>query len=380
MRGTSRTQAARRLWVLALGLLFLSHPAAAAVQRDGVAGSEPLLVELDGHLAKRDAAAVASSLTRLDAETMTNERLAFDVIYVLLGRGQIAEARIRWNRLGARLQDGIRVPPRGENDPTADVIAKRRIAEASFVQGLLVARDGAKREALELLGRADGLGFPPLDSPLMLLAAECLLDLGEHAMAAQAYREILKHAPRNTVARLGLGIALLSSGDLAASESELAQVFREAPQTPHVRLWLGSVLLEARRSEEAKAHLEQEWSSDPQCALCAAKLAQVAYLGGDDDACASWLSKAMALDPTHEEANLVAGMLANRSGQYAVAIRHLSGVVARVPSSVRAQYQLAFAYRRSGDMERAKAHMEAYDRLIAAQKADSLGVRGSGDH
>ena len=59
--------------------------------------------------------------------------------------------------------------------PAADRQLQRRVAEVVFVQGLLTARLGEKAEALRLLRQADGYGFPPLDSPLMGLAAECLL-------------------------------------------------------------------------------------------------------------------------------------------------------------------------------------------------------------
>ena len=63
-----------------------------------------------------------------------------------------------------------------------------------------------KDEALRLLRQADGYGFPPLDSPLMLLAADCLYELQEPALAAQAYREVVKRAPPNAEARLRLGV------------------------------------------------------------------------------------------------------------------------------------------------------------------------------
>ena len=87
--------------------------------------------------------------------------------------------------------------------------------------------------------------------------------------------------------------------------------------------------------------------------------------------------KAKALDPADAETNLVYGMLYNRTGRPALAVEHLSRVVRQAPSFAKAQYQLAIAYQRAGDPAKAREHREIYDRLIAEQKARSLGVRGS---
>jgi Flp pilus assembly protein TadD len=70
-------------------------------------------------------------------------------------------------------------------------------------------------------------------------------------------------------------------------------------------------------------------------------------------------------------------MLETRTGRFDLAIRHLTRVVERSPGSIRAQYQLALAYQRSGNTEKAREHREIYDRLIREQKARTLGVRGA---
>ena len=70
-------------------------------------------------------------------------------------------------------------------------------------------------------------------------------------------------------------------------------------------------------------------------------------------------------------------MLENRSGRYDRAIEHLSRVVEQVPGYTKAQYQLALAYQRSGNVQKAREHMEIYNQLIQAQKARTIGVRGS---
>jgi tetratricopeptide (TPR) repeat protein len=256
-------------------------------------------------------------------------------------------------------------------------VRQRRAAEALFVQGLLSARLGDRNEALSFLQKADGYGFPPLDSPLMILAADCLFELKEHALAAQAYQEVVSRAPENLHARLRLGASLLSSGKLLAAEKELEDVLRRAPGHPQASFYLGAVLFEQKRTGEARARLERELKLDPRCYGCMAKLAHIAYLDGDDRQCESWLAQAKALEPDYVEANLVSGMLAGRHGRYEEAIRSLTRVTEQAPDYATAHYQLALAYRRSGNDPKAKEHTDVYNRLVQEQKERSVGVRGS---
>jgi tetratricopeptide (TPR) repeat protein len=335
------------------------------------------LKKLDASLAAGDAEATGALLRRLQPGLDADPRFALDAIYVFLGRRRFSEAKDQWNRLAPRLQESLRGPSRAAPSAAAEKEQQRRVAEALFVQGLLTARAGPKDEALRLLQQADGYGFPPLDSPLMLLAADGLSDLQEPTLAVQAYRAFLERSPADVKARLRLGAALYSSGQVGAAEKELREVLRRGPDTPQAHYLLGAVLFEQKRTEEARTHLERELALDPACAGCLAKLAHIAYLAGDDGQCEAWLAKAVALDPELVETNLVSGMLENRAGQYEQAIRHLSRVVAQSPAYAKAQYQLALAYQRSGNASKAREHLEIYNQLIQAQKARDIGVRGS---
>jgi tetratricopeptide (TPR) repeat protein len=213
----------------------------------------------------------------------------------------------------------------------------------------------------------------------MALAADCLLELEEPALAAQAYRELLKASPGNVQARLRLGIALFSSGQFEPAARELEETLRRDPACPQAHFYLGAVLFEQKRAEPAKAHLKQELQGDPRCYACMAKLAHLEYLAGDDAACEAWLAKAAALDREYVETDLVYGLLYNRAGKAQLAVEHLQRVVARAPGFATARYQLALAYQRAGEAEKAREQREVYDRLLREQKARSLGVRGSGE-
>jgi tetratricopeptide (TPR) repeat protein len=367
--------------LLAVALVVSSQAGAAPPPSGGAAAARPTrphdadLKRLDGLLGGGDLAAAQALLQALQPQLDADDRFALDTIYVLLGHRRLPEARDQWNRVGARLQERFGRP--SESGAAAEARRQRWVAEALFVQGLLTARLGQKEDALQLLRQADGYGFPPLDSPLVMLAADTLFELQEYALAAQAYQESLKQAPANVKARLGLAASLYSSGRLAAAEGELRQVLQKAPGTAHAEYLLGAVLFEQKRTDEAKTHLERELARDAGCASCLAKLAHIAYLAGDDQQCEALVAKAAALDPAHPEAILVLGMLEIRTGRYDLAIQHLGRVVELAPGFATAQYQLALAHRRNGNAEKAREHQEIYNRLIQEQKAKTIGVRGS---
>jgi tetratricopeptide (TPR) repeat protein len=368
---------------VALALLLLAPPlpvlAAQAPTRSAARAQEThaaQLKQLDSDLAAGNSKAVAALLGQLEPELDKDERFALDVAYRLIAHRLFPEAAAQWNRAAKQVQASLQASSGQTLSPAADRQLQRRFAEVLFVQGLLTARLGEKAEALRLLKQADGYGFPPLDSPLMALAADCLYELQEYALAAQAYQEIVKGSPRNAEARLRLGASLYSSGQLVPAERELEQALRQAPSLPQAQYTLGAVLFEQKRVDEARTHLERGLASDPRCTGCMAKLAHIAYLKGDDRQCESWLAKAAAVDPGDAETNLVSGMLANRAGRYEQAIAHLTKVVEASPGYAKAQYQLAIAYLRSGNAEKARQHQEIYNRLVQEEKARTIGVRG----
>jgi len=337
------------------------------------------LALLDSYLAAGDSAAAATLLARLEPELDSDERFALDTAYCLLGRRRFPEARTQWSRVAKRVQESLQRASGQALTPEADRALQRRVAEVLFIQGLLTARLGEKDEALRLLGQADGYGFPPLDSPLMMAAADCLNELQEHALATQAYAEVVRHTPENAEARLRLGASLYASGRLREAREELERVLRQDPDYPRANYYLGTVLFEQKKTDEAQACLERELARDARCVRCMARLAHIAYLRGDDPGCESWLEKAVALDPANLEANLVSGMLALRSGRYDRAIQELTRAVERSPGSTKARYQLALAYQRSGNAEKAREQLEVYNHLVEEEKARTIGVRGTED-
>jgi tetratricopeptide (TPR) repeat protein len=330
------------------------------------------LVKLDALLAAGESAKADALLKTMAPRLAKDDRLAFDAIYVLLTRDRVADAKAQWNALAPRVQ--VRVKAAGESPTDAD---RQLLGEAMFVQGLLAARGGDRKDALQSLQRADGLGVPPLDSPLMLLAADTLFALQEHTLAVSAYREFLKRRPGHAAARASFGAALYATGALPEARSELEGVLRQSPKTPRASYTLGSLLFQLKEYDEARTRLQHELSLDPQCAPCLSRLAHIAYIEGDDASCRSWLDKARAIDASNAEVLFVGGALALRQGRYEEAVTLLQSAVEAAPDFSTARFQLATAYRRAGQPDKAREQLEIYQRLLEEQKAREKGVRGS---
>jgi tetratricopeptide (TPR) repeat protein len=322
---------------------------------------------LESYLLQENAPAVTALLARVQGELDSSERFAFDVIYCLLQHRQYPLAQAQWQRIDARAQKDA--PPGSPLALAPDTTLAPGAAEAQFVQGLLAAVAGRKEEALRLFHRADTRGFPPHDSPLLFMVADSFYWLKEYGLAAGTYGAAVQRFPGNVPARLRLGASLYWTSQLPQARKELERVLRESPRQLEANYYLGRVLFALKRADEARVSFERELALDPGCGRCMSMMAHLAYMAGDDREAESWLEKAVARGAASPETDLVHGMIANRAGKYDVAIRHLSRAVEQAPQSAQAQFQLATAYQRSGDAEKALEHFALYRRLAAQENA-----------
>ena len=192
----------------------------------------------------------------------------------------------------------------------------------------------------------------------MLLAADCLSDLQEHALAAQAYREVLEaHAGRRDGAAASGRRPLLVRAARGRGEGAPGRCSGRRPDTPQAHYFLGAVLFEQKRTDEARTHLERELALDPRCAGCLAKLAHVAYLAGDDRQCESLARAGGGARPgATSRRTWSPGCSRTEAAATTRRSEHLSRVVEQAPGYAKAQYQLALAYQRSGNAAKAREH------------------------
>jgi tetratricopeptide (TPR) repeat protein len=330
------------------------------------------LALLDSYLARKNATAATALLTRLQSEVDSSVRFALDVIYCLLQGGQLALAQAQWQKVDERLQSRATAP----SSPGLSATHKRETAEAVFVHGLLATAAGRKAEALQLLRRADSQDFPAMDSPQMLMLADCFFLLEEYKLAAATYKEALAHFPENAAARWRYGLSLYSTSQLNEAVAEFEKLRRQHPRQREVNYYMGAALFSLKLHDRARACFERELALDPRCDQCMSTLGRLAYLAGDDQRATAWLDKAVALKAPSPETDLVYGMIANRAGRYDAAIRHLSRVVEQSPQDAQAHFQLALAYQHSGDAQKAQAHQNRYRQLSAPESVSSSQPAG----
>jgi Flp pilus assembly protein TadD len=164
-------------------------------------------------------------------------------------------------------------------------------------------------------------------------------------------------------------VALYWSTQFGKAKRELERVLRESPNQPEANYFLGSTLLSLRLSDEAPPYFERELELDPRCERCLSALAYLAYLARDDVRARSLLDRAVALNSTLPQIGVLYGMLAIRAEKYDEAIQYLSQVVEKSPKFAQAHFQLAIAYQRAGNAEKAKELVNIYKQLSATEGA-----------
>jgi tetratricopeptide (TPR) repeat protein len=288
-----------------------------------------------------------------------NARFAFDVVYTLVYHGRFAWAKDRLTPVSQRLQ-----------------------GEVSLLSGLIAAGLNRRDEAAQFLDTASRLNYPPSDSPLMLMMAEACFRMNDFARAAAAYQSFLRHATQTAQTAgldMRLGLCYFALGDHPRAVEQFEKAIKQAPDTPELNYYLASSLIEQKDTERAAAFLKEEIRRAPDSFKALTKLAYLAYLAGDNDSCRTWLEQASAKTQEWFETHLVYGLLLNRLGRYEEAVVRLEEAVRLEPTYPKSYFQLATAYRRTGNETKAAQSMETYQRLLAEQTQRALEAQGRAD-
>jgi tetratricopeptide (TPR) repeat protein len=295
------------------------------------------------------------------------------VIYTLVRYGKLKLAQSELDKITARLQPDLQRLTGQESKSPALQALKIEAGEVYFIGGMIAASRDDYREAVRLFQAADRYDFPARNSVQMEMLGEAFYRMGEYQLSIQAYETYAKYSPLDPDARMYLGLSYYSSAMFPRARENFQKVLEQAPKTPSVHLYLGLSLLEEKSNEEARREFLEELKSEPRSYQAMAELAYLDYLAGDNVRCGEWLEKARPLKPDWIETNMVSGLLHNRMGQFDRAIQYLELVVKEKPNHYKAHFQLALAYRRTGNESKAKEHADIYDRLIAEEKSRQLG-------
>lgn len=154
--------------------------------------------------------------------------------------------------------------------------------------------------------------------------------------------------------------------DLKRAQELYEKVIAKDPNYKFAHLYLGGVLAAQNQQGEALQQFraeEEVQPSDPRPYEAVASL--MTFRGRIDDAIEEW-RKLLKVDPTNRTATVTLSGLLMQQEKYADAIGVLETAVKSTPASASLQYQLGTAYLKTGQTDKAVAHMK----LAVEQKDD----------
>ncbi len=264
-------------------------------------------------------------------------------------------------------------------------------AAASTRQAIALVEQGRCKEALPKLQRAlPRLTDPQLRYSAAMAEARCAMALEQANTAIGALLQLRREFPNDpevlfVTVHYFSQLAMRTSQELAAKAptspqarrleaeafesqgkwDEAAGIYRgildRNPGLPDIHYRLGQVLLsqagESGPVDDARAEFEKELQVDPRNAAAEFVLGELARRAGRWEEATRHFSRASSLDVGFAEAYIALGMSLASAGKFAEAIPPLQTYVKMVPSDPSGHYQLAIAYRRTGNTKGAAREM-----------------------
>jgi tetratricopeptide (TPR) repeat protein len=130
----------------------------------------------------------------------------------------------------------------------------------------------------------------------------------------------------------------------------------------------------------ARKHLDVCLKQNPSDPGALYYLGMIQKMDGDTATAIQTLSKSVALNPKNGDAQGALGALLLQAGDVAGAITALEVAKQAAPDEAQNYYNLALAYSRAGEADKAKAHLERYQQMKAKEVKDSKGPSNSEVH
>ena len=180
-------------------------------------------------------------------------------------------------------------------------------------------------------------------------------------LAMKASEELAAKAPASPQARRLEAENFESQGKFDEAAGIYKGILDQNPNMPGIHYRLGQALLskagDSGPTDEARAEFEKELQVDPHSASSEFVLGELARRAGRWDEAAEHFARAAKLDVGFAEAYIALGMSLTSAGKFAEAITPLETYVKMEPSDPTGHYQLALAYRRTGNSEGAAREM-----------------------
>ena len=183
---------------------------------------------------------------------------------------------------------------------TAQLDHAQRLAalKADIDQLRLLTWPEVRKGTYEVYARA--LDSRPKDLLLRNNYALCLYSFGDHAAAADQWRELLHMLPGDAEFTKQFGVALLQQGKFAEASEQFRQALAVLPRDLNARSNLGAALLWQGQTDEAIECFRQVLAASPDHADARTNLAiALARQGGKDDQAAEEFKTVLRAEPDH---------------------------------------------------------------------------------
>ncbi len=190
----------------------------------------------------------------------------------------------------------------------------------------------------------------PGDPEVLYISTHYFSELG-----LRAAQELAAKAPESFQAQKLQAESLESQGKNAEASAIYENILKKNPQTPGIHYSLGQILLAEAgadgSTDAAKAEFSKETSVDPLNAAAEFILGELDRRAGQWDTANQHFSRAIKIDAGFSEAYLALGMSLAASGKFEAAVAPLEQYVKLQPDDPAGHYQLAIAYRRTGNQK-----------------------------
>lgn len=224
----------------------------------------------------------------------------------------------------------------GVDDKSATMDQRRRGADALVLLAVVLGTRGGDTEALKSVQRAVALAPENFDAQFTL--GRALYSVGDSGSAVKAFRAALKLKPDDARSLFFLATALEGAGDTEAALSAYRDLAARHPQAAEGHLGSG-VLLIKRGGEDTEKGIQE-------------------------------LRLAVRIDPDLYEAQVTLGRVLLMRKLVEESIEHLQRAAQLAPANPEPHYQLALAYRRLGQNEKAIEETAIVKRIHATRRGD----------
>ena len=268
-------------------------------------------------------------------------------------------------------------------------------------EGILLFRQKRPADALPLF--EDAIRQKPKDFQSLYYLAQCQLETGAFAKAAENFRASIEINSKSAPAELGLAHALARQQDLAGAAPHFRQsaqldaghrdalleladlyeknkqipealaIYREFPDDAAVQEHAGELMLRGNQYADAIPSLEQAYAKSPTAANRIA-LAMAYQFNNQNQKALPLFDKAVAADPANFDARMMYARSLRDAKQYPAAVRQFNEAVKIKPGDVRmhgAVTSSSVLYLESGDLP---------DALTAFDRARQLGENTPGNY